>query len=316
MANVKRVRLGSVPTGAPLPNVRPTKEQGVSGTAIYAGFVQTKEKSSEWRGRERYRISSDIVANISIVAASVRHFLNLIAHPKWAVVPSDDNDPEAVMLAEFLEDVLHDMKTPFNRVVRRAATYQFHGFGVQEWIAKKRPDGLIGLKNIESRPQHTIERWSVSANGEVEGVWQRSPQDGTLYGLPRNKSLYLVEDTFTDSPEGLGIFRNLLEPYNRLKQYLALEARAFERDLRGTPIGRAPLQKLREMVDQGQIDQDTADRLIKGLQDFTELQVKESNTAAILDSQPYESVAADGPKVSGVMQWGLELLQEIGRAHV
>lgn len=294
--------------GRGMPPSTPFKEMGGSGTAVFGGFVQRKDKSAQWFGRERYTLSSEILSNVSIVAASVRYFLNLIAHPQWAVVPASDK-PDDVMYAEFMEDIIHDMTTPFQSSVRRAATYLFHGFGLQEWTAKKRLDGKIGFESLEPRMQHTIERWEVSEKGSVLGVWQRSPQNQNLLGIPRTKMVYLVDDTFTDSPEGFGIFRNLLEPHNRLKQYLALEARTFERDLRGIPIGRMPIAKMQELVKAGTITKDQMDLAISQMTSFVELQVKDSNTGIVLDSMPYESEAADGMKVSSVYQYSMDLLQ-------
>lgn len=307
-AQVPRLRLGSAFGQNKMPAVTPMKEQGTGGTPIYAGFIQQKDKAVGWTQHRRYEISSEIVVNVSIVAASVRYFLNLVSRPEWSCVPADKDDKESVELAEWVDDVIHDMVTPFPRAIRRSGMYMFHGFGVQEWTAKKRKDGSIGLLDIEPRPQHTIERWEVDDSGTLLGVWQRSPQDNSLRGIPRGKTVYLVDDTLTDSPEGLGVFRSLLEPYTRLKQYLELEARAFERDLRGTPIGRVPFAALRKAVRNGELSQSKADELVQAMKNFVEMEVKQSNTAALLDSQPYESVAADGPKVSSVMQWGLELL--------
>lgn len=295
--------------GRSMPPVRPTREMGTGGTAVFGGFVQVKDKSSKWYGQERYNLTSEILSNVSIVAASVRHFLNLISNPSWKVVPASDSDPEAIRLAETVEAIVHDMQAPFRNVVRRTASYQFHGFCVQEWTAKRGADGVIGIDSIESRPQHTIERWEIGETGSVLGVWQRSPQTGQLLGIPRSKIIYSVDDTFTDSPEGLGIFRQLLDPFIRLKQMLKLETYAFERDLRGIPIGRAPLAKLQEDVTNGVISQDEANNIKEGLQNFIEMQVKSNNTALLLDSQPYESEAADGYKISNMLQWGIDLLQ-------
>ena len=292
-----------------MPSARPFKEMGVSGTPVYGGFLYSPEKSSDWRGQERYRISSEIAANVSIVAASIHYFLNLIARPSWTVKSADINSPAANELAEFMDDVIRNTFTPWPRIVRRAAMYRFHGFGIQEWTALRRVDGQIGLADIESRPQHTIDQWDIADDGKVNGVWQRSPQTGALLGLPRNKIIYLVEDTLTDSPEGLGIFRNLLEPYNRFKEYLDLEARSFERDLRGIPVGRAPINLMNEAVTEGRLTQEEANSLIKGMEDFVKLAAKQSDTGLVLDSQPYESIAADGPKIAGVPHWNIELLQ-------
>lgn len=292
--------------------VSPFVEQGVSGTATYGGYVSTNEKSSKWVGQERYRTAADIAVNISIVAASVHYFLNMIAHPKWTIKPSDENDAEAEELAEFVYDTLHKMETPWPRVVRRAGMYRFHGFNIQEWTAKKLKEGeyagRIGLLDVEPRPQFTIEQWQIDETGAVEGVGQRSPQTGKLLWLPRSKIIYLKDDTLSDSPEGLGIFRSLAEPYERLKAYLELEARGFERDLRGTPIGRVPYTLINRAIKENAITPEKAQQMVQGMEDFVKTEIKKSNTAITLDSMPYESTSADGLKVSGVPQWGIELL--------
>lgn len=294
---------------AVLPRPTPFREQGTSGVEVFGGLILSREKSPKWVGQNKYVTIQEIVSNISIVAAGVHHFLNLIAHPQWSVKPSDEDDAEAVEIAEFMEDVINDMKTPWSRIVRRAGMYRFHGFGIQEWIAKKRDDGRIGLLDIEPRPQHTIERWEIDEDGSVLGMWQRSPQTNELLGLNRKKLLYLVEDTLSDSPEGMGIFRHLAEPYERLKQFLTLETIAFERDLRGIPIGRAPLTKLREMEAAGTLTTQEANTLRNAMVSFLTAEVKKPDTAIMLDSQPYESQAADGMKIAGQPQWDLELLQ-------
>lgn len=296
----------------PVPKAKPFQEQGVSGTPIYGGTVQVRDKAPEWNSSQKYLTISEMVSNISIVAASVHYFLNLVSHPKWTVSPSDPMDQEAVELAAFVQNVMHDMITPWPNVIRRAAMFRFYGFGIQEWIAKKRPDGKVGYLDIEPRPQHTIELWDVTDNGTVKGIWQRSPQTGELFGLPRSKVIYIVEDTMTDSPEGLGVFRHLLEPYKRLKQYLILETRGFERDLRGTPVGRAPITLINKAITDGLLTEAEGRALITGLQDFIQLQVKASDTGIVLDSMPYESEAADGRKVASVSQWGIDLMSGNG----
>ena len=292
-----------------LPRVSPYKEMGTSGTPVYGGFLYSAERSTDWQGQQRYRTSSEIAVNVSIVAAGIHYFLNLVSRPAWVVRPADDESAEAKELAEFMEDVIKNTLTSWPNIVRKAGMYRFHGFGIQEWTAKKREDGFVGLQDIEARPQHTIEQWDVADDGKVKGVFQRSPQTGELLGIPRGKFIYLVEDMLTDSPEGLGIYRHLLEPYQRLKVYLDLEARAFERDLRGIPIGRAPIKQINNDVATGKITQAQATAMIQGMRDFVQLATKKSDTGLLLDSQPFESIAADGPKIAGVPQWSLDLLQ-------
>lgn len=297
-------------SGMTLPKVSPMKEMGAAGTVVHGGLVQSVERSAKWTGPEKYREASEIAVNVSIVAASVHHFLNLITHPQWNIKPAEEDNSEAQKYADYVEEVINDMEVTWPRVVRRAGMYRFHGYGIQEWVAKKRDDGQIGLRTIEPRPQHTIERWEVNDEGSVTGVWQRSPQTNQLLGLPRGKIVYLVEDTLSDSPEGLGMFRHLAEPYNRLKAYLDLETRAFERDLRGIPVGRAPITLINQAIKENRITQNEGDALINVMKNFVKMELKKSDTGIVLDSHPYESQANDGLKIAGgTMQWGIELLQ-------
>ena len=119
--------------------------------------------------------------------------------------------------------------------------YRFYGFSIQEWTARRRDDGFLTFADIAPRSQRTIERWDVDEAGQVLGALQRSPQTQEEIYLPREKLLYIVDDTLNDSPEGLGLFRHLVAPSRRLKRYEQLEGFGFETDLRGIPIGRSPV---------------------------------------------------------------------------
>lgn len=296
----------------PLPLPMPFREQGVSGTAVWGGYPAVKETSSKWIGYQRWITASELMVNTSVIAAGIHYFLNLISNPKWIAAPKDPNSAEAKEMADFVNDVLANTETPWANIVRQAGMFRFHGFSIQEWIACNRPDGTIGIKNIEVRPQHTIEQWAVDDFGKVLGAFQRNPQNGRLVGLPRSKMVYLVEDTLTDSPEGLGVLRNLLEPYERLRQLQNLEVRAYERDMRGIPIARAPLAAINQAVKSNVITQADADRMIQGLKDMVQTQVKQSDTGVLMDSQPYFSTTMGGPAVSAIPQWDFQLLNGPG----
>jgi hypothetical protein len=295
----------------------PFREIGAAGVAVFGGRPQTREKDVRVAGSQRFITYADLVANTSIVAAGVRYFLNIVSHAKWSVKPAETEidkkdkkkpSPEAEEAAELVDNVINKMATPWRRVARRAAMYRFQGFGVQEWTAKKLDDGKIGLEDIEARPQHTIDRWEVDEAGVVLGVWQVPPQTGRAVYLPREKVVYLVEDSLTDSPEGLGLYRHLVEPYERLKKYLTLEGRGFERDLRGIPIGRLPYRAIQQWVAAGTMTAEEASKLIAAVEDFVKIQSRAEDTSIVLDSAPYVVETEGGKSISGVMQFGLELL--------
>lgn len=311
MANTNRGNLLSRVLGLAQPGpakVNPMREAGVSGTPIYAGYVRPTDIDAKLVGQQRYRTAADILTNCSVVAAGVRYFLNLCAKPAWKVVPADDTAP-AREIADFVEEVLFGMGSSWSRVIRRSGMFRYHGFGINEWTAIKRDDGRIGFKDIESRPQFTIWQWATDESGEIQGVWQRSPQTGERIWIPRSKFVYMVDDMMTDSPEGMGWFRGLADPYFRLKRYLELEVTGFERNLAGVPIGRIPYAEIKNAVESSKVTQADANAVIKQMEDFVSMQAKNQATSLVLDSVPYESITADGTTVSSVYKYGVDILK-------
>jgi hypothetical protein len=284
----------------------PQKTLGGPGVAVYGGYIDEGETNADLAGRQKYITYTEMLANTSIVAASVRYALNLIAKAGWKVEAADDSE-EAKEIAEWFDHEIHHMSTPWHRVVRRAASYRQYGFSIQEWTAKRNEDGTIGIKDVEPRPQHTIEQWGLDESGTVVGVVQRPPQDWIDRDLPRGKLVYVVDDSISDSPEGLGLFRHVVEAVRRLREYERLEGIGFETDLRGIPVGRAPVTSLQQMVKQGQLSEEQANAQLNALRNFLKSHKKTANLALLLDSRVYES-SGDTKTPSGQQQWGMELL--------
>jgi hypothetical protein len=287
--------------------VLPTETVGHMGTAVYGGYVQSNEKQAELQGTERYRTFSELLADISIVAAGTRYFLNLVARSAWTLEPSDDDtDGKYAELAE--EMLTDDPRSSWHRIVRRAAMYRFYGFSTQEWTARRRDDGIITLADVAPRAQLTIERWDVDARGDVLGVIQRSPQDGSEIYLPRQKLLYVVDDTLSDSPEGLGLFRHLVSPARRLRRYEQLEGWGYEGDLRGTPVARLPYREIRARVQDGRMTAADAAAALGPVNQFLSNHVKSPQLGLALDSETYQT-ADDKETPTAQRKWDIDLLK-------
>lgn len=292
----------------PTERIKPMREMGVPGFVITGGRVQTVERNPKLVGREKYITASNILANVSIVAAGTHYFLNLVSSPNWSVEPVDDT-PEAQRYAEFVESCMYDMDASWKRTIRRAGMYRFYGFGIQEWTAKKRPDGYTGFRSIETRPQHTIEQWDLSDEFTVRGMWQWSPMVGGMgVYIPRAKTIYLVDDTLSDSPEGFGLVRHLAEPADRYTKYLEIEGRGFERDFRGIPVGRAPTSEIAAAVSSDAITAAEGAKLIQGMTDIVSSQARGAATGIVLDSSAYENVSETGTSSSATPKWDIDLL--------
>ena len=294
-------------------NPSPFKSVGAPGAVIYSGFLLEREKDNRLTGRQKYITYSDILANTSIVSAGTRFFLNLVSKAGWKVEPADESS-EAEKIAENVKTIMHDMTTPWHRVVRRAAMSRFWGFSVQEWTAVRREDGMVGFLDIEPRAQSTIERWDSDMSGTVLGIIQRRPQDGKDIYLPRNKTIYMVDDTLDDGPEGMGLFRHLAKTVHALERFEILESWAFERDLRGTPIARGPLTEIQRQVNAGSLSPADAALLKKPFEDFIEKALRGKDTGMFIESAVYRGTG-DNNTPSNARQWDVELMQGGGQGH-
>lgn len=299
----------------------PTNTIGSSKTtnSDYGYVVERSEASLNLVGMRRYETYNEMVRDVSIVAAGVRLFVNLIANAVWTVNPPEDLDNDALEAqaqdyADQAYAMLFDMTSSWSSVVRKLAMFRFQGFAVMEWTAKRRPDGAIGLLDIEHRPQQTIIRWIRDEGGTVQSAVQRI-SGGAEAILPRGKIVYAVDDTLTDSPEGVGLFRHLASVRERLQLFLELEEIGFANDLRGIPVARAPLADLRDDVlaePEGPLQQ-AAEALrvakLAPLNTFLEQHVRNSEQGVMLPSDVYASTGADGNVNPGTTyKWGLELL--------
>lgn len=304
----------------------PTKTVGGMGTVVIGGFVDSGEKDNKLIGSQKYRTYNKNLREIAIVASAVRTFLNMVSKAKWALEPAvedgkDEASDEAKEKADQVNKMMGDMTHPWHRVVRRQAMFKFNGFSIQEWTAKRLDDGTIAMAAVEVRPATTIERWDMDIHGHVEGVMQRIPADNSEVYLPRSKIIYAVDDTTTDSPEGEGLFRHIIEAVERLKIYQELEKIGFQTDLRGIPVGTAPYAEIKAEAEIYATEQlalnPTAvkedlvkaymDMQLSNIRGFMKDHVRNKSSAALLDSSPYFAKGESGT-VSTAKKWDLSLL--------
>lgn len=310
-----------VDEGRRIPNLDETEKTfepeetiGAPGVAIYGGVLMETEKDSRLSGTEKYLSYSNLLANNSIVSAGVRFFLNIASGVEWEVQVSEEmeGDEKAMKIADQIKFVMHDMEMPWHKLIRDTLMHRFYGFSIGEWVAKRNTKGehkgLTGFKKVAPRSQATIVRWDQKKNGDLEGVMQRSPQTQQEEYIPRGKMIYCVDDTLHDSPEGLGIFRHIIKLHARLVRYEILEGWGFERDLRGTPVGRAPLGVLAQMVAQKKITESKALAIRKPIEDFIEKALKGIDTGIVLDSAVYKGTGENNAP-SANTHWGIELLK-------
>jgi hypothetical protein len=286
------------------------KEAGVSGNYIYSGWLQDRERNPKLSYLQRSTEYENLIANIAIVGAGIRYMTDLCASAEWSVKPSEADKNEEY--SQIIERMMSETETPWTKIVRQAIPYRYLGFSLQEWTAHKLDDGLILPYKIEVRPQRTIEQFDQNAVGEIIGFGQKKPGSGELLYIPRNKTLYIIDDVLTDSPVGMGVLRHVFESCERLKNYLEIEYASYARDLRGIPIGRAPYTELAKAVKNGELTEAQAKAATSAMESLMQSSKKLPDTAIILDSAQYTSVSDTGKNISSSPQWGIDILQGNG----
>jgi len=287
-------------------NPNPTGIRGTSGVRVVGGYVQSDEKNTRLQGQQRYVTWADMIANTSIIAAGARYYLNLLAKASWTLDPADDTD-EAKRMSDQVFEIMHGLRRPWSRVIRTAGMYRFYGFSVQEWTAKREEDGSFGLLDIASRPQNTIEQWDTEADGNVVGCVQKNPNNFEFTYLPRSKTIYVVDDALADTPEGLGILRQLTKPAETLAELQRLETYGYEMDLQGVPIIRAPLQQIQMNVTAGKITEEQAVAATSALIGFLTDHARRPNSGLMLDSAVYAGTGEQQTPTAN-RQWDIETM--------
>jgi hypothetical protein len=312
--------LGLIDKAAPTQTLGTSRSSGNVVTGEGAGTFEENDGTLNLVGQQRYAVYESMVRDVAIVGAGVRLFLNLISNAVWTVNPPEDlpegQQKQAQEIADQAYDDVFGMTTSWSSVVRKTAAFRLQGFSIQEWTAAKKEDGRIGFLDVEHRPQKTIVRWNRDEGGTVESVVQRVPGRPDVT-LPRSKIVYAVDDTLSDSPEGIGLFRHMVTTAARLETFLRLEEIGFTTDLRGIPIAKAPLAELRqEVIDSGPEGSDARalaearrTTLLSPLRNFLEKHIRNEKQGMLFSSDTYISVGVDKAQTpTAVPKWSLDLL--------
>jgi hypothetical protein len=299
-------------TGTPVDaaHVRPTRAAGAGGTAIWGGIVATRETNAQLVGQQRHRTEADLLLNNGDVAAACRFLLALGGRPEWRFVAPEGAPAIAEEYARLMGEMIGKMQTPWKRVVRRALMALPRGHSVQEIIARLRPDGVFGLDDIASRPNHTIEKWWRDRNGRLVGIGQRDIENvagGAELPVPLWKCLYLADSDLTDDPRGVGLLRQSIDTAHRIKHYRRYEAIGVESNMGGSPKLKWPLAELARLERDGTpAEQSWAAAQKAVASDIVANHVKGTDSGWVIDSKTYDDGTGNP---SAVPMYDIEILR-------
>lgn len=287
---------------------------GSDGVYAYGGRLVSFETNPKLLGRNLFVTFDNIIANAVIVGAAVRYFQSLVGGTSWSVAPRENSGPQGEKAAELVRVGLFEanMTLPWANVVKKASLFKYYGFSIHEWCMRRRKDGKIVFKDIEHRPQHTVDMWDIpDAGGPFRGVVQLVPTRPEYFYVPRERMLYCVDNTLTDAPNGVGLLRHVCEHARRLERYEQLEGFGYEGDLRGMPVGRVPGSELEKIAategkEAGWVNQQTS-----AIHSLVRNHIKTPFQGIVLDSATYETstLGAMSPTVTAVPKWAIDIVK-------
>lgn len=292
------------------PRAAPTKTVGTRGVRVYRGRADDSETNASLIGTERHRTFTDTILNVSIVASCVRYGVDIGGSSSWGMEPAKDGGREAQDAADWAWEVLTSMRTPFEDVVARDVLHKYVGASVQEWTAERGEDGRLWLRDVAPRAMSLIEEFGVEDDtGDVTWFGQRNPRTFKMLYIPRWKCTYIVDDLLPGAGvRGVGLLRHAVADAKRIQRYEQLEGWGYETDMRGVPIGWAPLAALKQAVKDHDITQAEMDEMLRDLETVLENHVTTPDQGIMLDSEPY-AARDDAERPSGLRQWGFEVIK-------
>lgn len=292
-----------------------TKPGGSDGVFSYGGYLSTGERSQALNGPQKW-ITYTNALNYPIIATGCYYSTGLLAGTEWHCEPNEMGGPDADRAVEIVDQGLlkAQMPTPWSGVVAKMSLFEYFGFSLSEWIVKTRDDGMVIYADIAHRPQYTIDRWDKPSEQQPWQAVSQQTLSGGKYVIPRGRLFYCVADRLTDSPDGVGRLRHVVELHRQLEVLEALEGHAFQTDLRGTPLARAPLAELRALAVQRGCTTDDQIRafVANATANIREIAANSAKTPdkvpyMLFDSEPFKG--ADPNVFTSVLRWTFELVK-------
>ena len=229
----------------------PLAEHGATGLKEYAGRV-LEEWLPQLTGKKKVQAYREMSDNNASISAGMYLLEMLVRQVKWEVEPVDDT-PQAAAAAEFVDTCRGDMQGTWQEFISEVMTMCIYGWSFFEVNYKirhgdmhnpifhsKYNDGRVGWRSLAIRGQDSLERWEITEEGVILGMYQRPAPTYTERFIPIEKALLFRTRSHKNNPEGRSLLRGAYKSYYYLKRIQSIEAIGIERDLAGLPIMQVP----------------------------------------------------------------------------
>ena len=145
----------------------------------------------------------------------------ILSSKQWVLVANENDTDNEVY--DFINNMLFNMETELNTIVKQQATAILWGFSVHELLFDINNDGMLYLKNTVPLHIKTLqhEPFTYNTNGELIGVYQKYEKQEV--DIPINKILKYSFNANFDEDYGNGLlndFRPIVEDKLNINEWL------------------------------------------------------------------------------------------------
>ncbi len=217
------------------------QEVGVTGLKFSQGQIE-EDPLNLLRGEKKYKYYREMTLNDPYVGAMLKLIMSLAAKSEWNVKTKGTSEKDIFYKEWLYKKIFTEMEHSFESFVKYVVGVMFRdGHGLTEIVLDKKKDGYFGIKKLARRGAVAKDKWDLTRQGEVKGIWQLNPntQERDIY-ITYSKLLHFKIEDIDGSPEGGSLLRNCFPSYYVKKNISNLESIRVEKDCRGLRVMRAP----------------------------------------------------------------------------
>lgn len=215
-----------------------------------AGYSRTGNQVNDdflpkLNGKQGRRTLRQMAENDETIGGVLFAMNSVYRSVQWLFDASDKDDAKSLEYAEWLEKCLMvNMGDPrgslpddtWSAFVQTWTDVDVFGWGWYDAWVKDLDDGTVGIARLVPVAPETLDSWDIEEpTGYVSGIYQRSPNQGGVKLIPRDRSLHLISTPNKGNPEGLSILRTSYRLWYYKKLHLEIESILAERGA-GFPV--------------------------------------------------------------------------------
>ncbi len=226
------------------------RELGGTGLHQYNGYLR-EEFLAELTGKKGAQYFEQMRRNDPAIGAAYMAISMLMRSSNHSIssnVPKHMQKKAHEKAAKFVEECIQDMEGRPEDWIEDACTSLTHGYALNEISFKTRDgknsdynDGKVGIDNISSRSQISLESWEFDEHNRAKGYYHSPVWGSQQVYIPLWKSFHFRTSREHDNPEGYSFLRNSVRAYRQVNVVQYAEGIGAERNLAGLPMVEMPV---------------------------------------------------------------------------